>query len=242
MRLAQWMSVFVAPLAIAAVACSTESAVPSDAATGTADGSSSGASGSSGAGGSGSSGASGSSGSSSGGSSGSNASSSGAADAPSGGTDSSLEGGTCAFHENDAGTCSDVQVVGPLVALMCLSGEPPQPQGGTIEDGTYVIQSYVAYGGCPTVVAANTTWDICGDRWDIAAVSASDLDAAPSAPTRINLVAQAQGTTVTFTQTCPAASAGLMPRGYTATPGTLTFVYPDSANPSTIYVSTYLRR
>jgi len=123
-----------------------------------------------------------------------------------------------------------------------MPGQPPPAQGGTIQDGTYSIQSYVAYGGCPTAVVANTTWAICGDRWDIAAVSATSLDAGTGSPLHVNFVAQVQSSTVTFTQTCPAASAGLMPRGYTATPGSLTFVYPDAANPSTIYVSTYARQ
>ena len=243
MLLTKWMSMFGASLAVAVVACSAETASSnSDAAAEASGGGSSGGNGSSGsAGSSGGSGSSGSGGSSTGGGGGSDASSS-SPDARSGGSDATLEGGTCAVQENDAGTCSDLQALGSLVGLVCMPGEPPQPQGGSIEDGTYVIDTYSAYGGCPQQVVASTTWAVCGDRWDVVAVSAAALDAAIGTPTRINLVAQAQGTTITFTQTCPAASAGLMPRGYTAAPGKLTFIYPDSAQPSTVYVSTYLRR
>ena len=208
MRLAKWTSVYGATLSVAAAACSTDSASPSDAAA-----------------------------------EGPGASSSGGS---SGGGSSSLEGGTCAFHENDAGTCSDVPLLGAPVETVCVSGEPPQPQGGTVEDGTYVLDSYVGYGACvPSDGGPSQTWAICGNRWDFAYTGSVSPDGGAGAPGHINIVAQTQGSTVTFImQGCasPLASPNRMPIDYTATPSKLMFIFPYANDPNTAYVQTFLRR
>src|SRR5271166_2071414 len=54
------------------------------------------------------------------------------------------------------------------------------PQGGTIENGRYVLDSVVYYGTCPTTPdISSSTWGICEDHWDSAEVAPLDpLDAA----------------------------------------------------------------
>ncbi len=156
---------------------------------------------------------------------------------------------TCPIAENDAGTCNVVDPVGPFVQATCSTAEPPQVQGGVVEDGTYVLQTFTYYGTCPPQAqVASTTWAICQDHWDVAQsvlLNPSNPEAGVTPVLRLNYTTSIQGSTVTFTSACVSnnvSSSGLSPRGYTATPGHLTFVYPDTSNPSTVFVSTYTRQ
>jgi hypothetical protein len=137
-------------------------------------------------------------------------------------------GFACPVPENDGGTCSTVEALGPLVDSACSSAEPPQPQGGTIQDGTYVLDSFTYYGGCmPDAPATTTTWVICGDHWDTAERFAS-ADGSNLPPLEINTLATVSGTTVDLAITCLSAGlsfSGFAPRGYTASPGHLMFIY-----------------
>lgn len=113
-----------------------------------------------------------------------------------------------------------------MVHPTCISAEPPQPQGGTIEDGTYVLQTFALYGSCLTTQDFADTWVVCQGHWDIGQITAA-ADGGTS-PANANFTAIVQGTTVAFTSTCShlVSVQATMSRGYTATPGHLRFVFP----------------
>ena len=155
----------------------------------------------------------------------------------------------CTLTENDAGTRSALDAVGPMVMATCSQSEPPQPQGGTVEDGTYTLQTFTYYGVCPTSPdLASTTWSICGDQWDVAQLVpllSTDPDAGTAPVFRLNFATAVQGTSVSFQLSCVPTSAApivLAPRGYTASPGHLTFIYPDPSVAGRILVSNYARQ
>jgi hypothetical protein len=134
-------------------------------------------------------------------------------------------GATCEAAANDAGTCNDVVPLGPFVTAACSSAEPPQVTGGTIEDGTYVLNGIVYYGGCMTDISSDT-WVICGSQWYAAHHSQlPDSDGAVTPLLRTNVVATVQGTSVNLAVSCD-SSLTFAPRGFNASPGSLTFVYP----------------
>jgi hypothetical protein len=163
-----------------------------------------------------------------------------AADGSGGGPDApESDGTTCSITENDAGTCSSVVASGPMITATCSSGEPPQAQGGTVEDGTYVLSAVTHYGTCPpTADMASTTWVICGDHWDVAQLSPVP-DAALTPIVRLNFLASIQGTTIDFTLACGNTTGGVTMRGYSSSGGKLTFVY--SVN-SEVTVSEYVKQ
>jgi hypothetical protein len=145
----------------------------------------------------------------------------GGADAPGSTPDGTAP--QCAI-ESDGGICNNIVPAGPTITSTCLSGEPPQPQGGIIEDGIYVLQSVAEYGACQSrgEPAIAQTWSICGDHWDVGQVPLAD-SGIPR--TFVNYTAVVSGSTVTFTPQCPAGQgmAGLM-RGYTASGSTLVLI------------------
>jgi hypothetical protein len=129
---------------------------------------------------------------------------------------------TCSVNENDSSTCNDINPGGGLISSTCSTDTPPQPQGGTIEDGVYVLTGETYYGMCPaTPIVETNTWIICGNRWD---ASQRTVGAADGGFTTVagNYVASLQGTTATLTSTCAASTSTTM-RGFTAAGGHLTF-------------------
>lgn len=165
-------------------------------------------------------------------------------DAASASSDATVDGATpaCILSENDAGTCNAVDVLAPLVSATCSMAEPPQATGGVIEDGVYALQSFTDYGVCPTSPdVTSTTWQICGNHWDVVQVGLSVADGGPSAPERFNFITSVQAAAVDYTQTC-GATVTLGPRAYTASPGQLTFVYPDVTTPGRTLVSIFAKQ
>jgi hypothetical protein len=79
-----------------------------------------------------------------------------------------------------AGACYDgsltisASTFGSWITPTCMNSEPPQMQGGTIEDGTYVLQSVSYYGTCPSIQPTLTNWFIAGDAW--AALEVVEVD------------------------------------------------------------------
>jgi hypothetical protein len=163
-------------------------------------------------------------------------------------SDASAPDAACALTENDAGTCSDLEALGPTVTATCVLSEPPQAQGGTIVDGTYTLQSFTYYGVCPTTPdIARTTWSICGDHWDVAQVSFANTgnsDGSASPVSRFNFRTTVQASSVAFDTACepPVTSLTLVARTYTASPGHLMFIYPDATTPGRTFVSSYARQ
>ncbi len=167
------------------------------------------------------------------------AASSGAPDASSDGTMAA-----CAIPPDDGGTCFSVQALGPLITETCVSGEPPEAQGGTIENGTYVLDSFGDYGGCPTTPeVVSTTWDICGPNWVAGEIAPNTTtpDAGNRPDTTFAFVATVQGTSVSFGKSCGPMDA-LPMRGFTATSTGLAFIYPSQVTAGAIVVSHYARQ
>lgn len=183
--------------------------------------------------------------------SGSNRSGSGTSSGSSGGsgasgatTDASVDGASaCMTAELDSGTCNDVALSPNVVTEICASGEPPQAVGGTIADGVYILESVAIYGqaNCvPTQVA--TSWNICGDRWDVAQRNPNDggeLDY------RLSYVATVAATSVSLTPTCESVISGVatMTRDFSVTPNGFAFItsYPEGTG-DYVVVGTYAKQ
>jgi hypothetical protein len=149
----------------------------------------------------------------------------------------------CPTTPEEAGECNDVMLSQVVVTETCASGEPPQPEGGTIEDGVYVLESVAIYGqtGCvPGAVA--TAWSICGSQW---AVAQRNLDEAGESIYRVDYAASVGATAISLTPTCEADVGGLTPmtRDFSATPAGLTFIttYPGSVG-SYVVVGSYAKQ
>jgi hypothetical protein len=149
------------------------------------------------------------------------------------------DGASCQSFDLDGGVCNSLPLTGPVVTDTCVSGEPPQPQGGPIEDGVYVLQAATWYGGChPTTT--QTTWNVCGSRWDVAQ---NDVTDASVTTLRIAFVASVGPTSVTLSPACQSgASEPVLTRGYTASPGHLTFITDYAFQPPGVLVGQYVKQ
>lgn len=84
--------------------------------------------------------------------------------------ESSLDGGSCVVPKvGQSPECSLPPVIDatpPTVSTTCISGEPPQAQGGDIPDGLYFLQSSLNYTSCvasPDRIQVSIY--ICGSIW-----------------------------------------------------------------------------
>jgi hypothetical protein len=162
-------------------------------------------------------------------------------------TGSMQDGGACVLTENDAGTCNALTASGPMILATCTSATPPEPQGGAILDGTYILDAFVHYGGCPaTPDIASTTWALCGDRWDVAQLVPADPEDAGAGTLpilRLNFTTTVANAMVDYTLVCQNIAASDLPqRGYTVSGNHLTFIYPDPVTPGATEVSDYTRQ
>ena len=145
------------------------------------------------------------------------------------GTDSG--GGACtipAGGPNGEGgtTCNGVIIGGSPITTTCHMGMPPQPSGGTILDGRYVLDQLDYYGDpgqCP-VSPERIVWQICGSSW--ATVQEHDLSTNYYSAT----VMQSAGapTSLTLDVSCPQAQSVM--DGYIATPTSLTLFITFGTN------------
>ena len=188
------------------------------------------------------------SGSSSGADSGAGSSSGGGSDSG-GGSESSLDGGSDSGADvlPDVGTpesgvpcqsadaCTDL-TLGALLTYECSSAQPPQPAGGTIIDGTYVLQSETGYGvpGCaPFQERATFLFNGSCLEQTIQSVSGdggtnTQLASGTFIP---------GGTTLQVTITCPSSFQATV--GYTASGNQLQTFNPDNGG---VDVQTYLKQ
>ena len=82
-----------------------------------------------------------------------------AADAP--------DTGSCQLEITQDGTCNAVALQGATIQSTCSTAAAPVASGGTIEDGTYVLEASTYYGGCPGATPQRRiTWVICGNAWE----------------------------------------------------------------------------
>jgi hypothetical protein len=135
-----------------------------------------------------------------------------------------------------AAGCNQVTAVGPLIQETCSDASAPTPHGGTIVDGTYVLESATYYGVCPSapnVTQDRVTWVLCGDQWQSTQIIGTMKSS-------FNVVAgpgDAGDASIVITETCPVATA--LGRSYDVTPGRLAFFFPNGAS---IEVDTYVRQ
>ena len=132
--------------------------------------------------------------------------------------------------------CNQVTAVGPLIQETCSDAGAPTPHGGTIVDGTYVLESATYYGVCPTapnVTQDRVTWVLCGDQWQSTQIIGTMRSS-------FNVVAgpgDAGAASIVITETCPVATA--FGRSYDVTPGHLAFFFRNGAS---LEVDTYMRQ
>jgi hypothetical protein len=113
--------------------------------------------------------------------------------------------GQCPLTEVFALPCNVLSPSGSVVTSTCSSAEPPQAQGGTVADGTYVLESVTWYGTCQPAEAVQSVWVVCGGLWDVA-TNAPGTDAGLI---HTNYTSAVQGTAVTLNPIC--SSGGSMP-------------------------------
>ncbi len=105
----------------------------------------------------------------------------------------------------------------------CLgTATPPTPQGGTIEDGTWVLTASAYYGAtCPAPEQDRDLWLICGTNWQTAQEHTMGTGQ-PQVFTFDANVTPMNATTVSLQITCGANMIETVPFQFTATPSQLT--------------------
>jgi hypothetical protein len=141
----------------------------------------------------------------------------------------------------DSGVCNALAPTGPLVTEACSSGSVPAPQGGTIQDGTYLLESVTYYGPCPaTLTQDRVVWVICGNRWDSAQVIGS-----ATTTYDVSVSAGDASSALSVDVMCPLPGASFA-YSYDATPGHLSlhFLVPGqpAGQPVTTEVDSYTRQ
>jgi hypothetical protein len=161
--------------------------------------------------------------------------------APGSADSSTGEASSCTSKATDGGTCNDIAPSGPMVATTCASGEPPEAQGGSIEDGSYVLESSTWYGACQAATNSAVTWNLCGSDWEVAE---TQFSAAGTSTLHVDYVATVGSTTVAISPVCETlVGVAAMSRGYSASPGHFTFVTDYTfANGNAVLVDTFIRQ
>ncbi len=147
------------------------------------------------------------------------------------------ETGPCELDVVMGGTCNSLSFAGPILTAMCSPVAAPTPHGGTIETGTYVLDSMILYGPCQ-VEHERATWEICGSSWET--IQESDrVTGDPDAGTDLQhfgVTTTQYSRSITATVECSSAYADATPPatptqvtwGYDATPGHLVLYIPMS--------------
>lgn len=137
----------------------------------------------------------------------------------------------------DAGACpSSVTFIGNEEPIVAKAEAAPQPAGGVIVDGTYVLTRAVLYTGDggtsgPTAQTAGLTIRMAGG---VAAIVAD------GGRTHATATFAVSGTTLTTHQTCPSPRDQTV--GFTAAPNTLVVFMPRTSPPSSTLVETLSRQ
>ena len=75
--------------------------------------------------------------------------------------------GSCQLEITQDGTCNALALQGTTITSTCSTAAAPVASGGTIEDGTYVLETSTYYGSCPVAMSQQRiTWVICGSSWE----------------------------------------------------------------------------
>jgi hypothetical protein len=142
------------------------------------------------------------------------------------------EGGTCPPPVTQDGTCNSIPLRGVTIRSTCSPAPIPQPGGGSIDDGTYVLDTMTFYGTCPANAAQQrTTWVICGGSWQMI----EELERISGNPDagllteRVGVSMMLQPTSVTGDVVCwfaPGTGPSRVTWSYDATPGHLSLYIP----------------
>ncbi|HEU5480538.1 MAG TPA: hypothetical protein VFU90_11920, partial [Candidatus Tumulicola sp.] len=122
-----------------------------------------------------------------------------------GDTDATTHVAACLAKVDAGAMCNMLEPQGPTIVATCSNASAPQPMGGTIIDGTYVLQSMTIYGTCPpNGEIGRFIWLVCGDAW----TSAQETPTSPANPDagvtviHVNASVAASGSMLTINQTC----------------------------------------
>jgi hypothetical protein len=130
----------------------------------------------------------------------------------------------CVSSELSAPECNSVVPSGPLVVSTSSSATAPTAGGGSLTDGTYVLESSTYYGGSQASETFQTTWVICGSHWDVAEnfITADGGESSLA----VNYLATVQGSSVTLNPTCSSIAGNdtAMTRSFTVSGDQLTFI------------------
>jgi hypothetical protein len=117
------------------------------------------------------------------------------------------DGGGCQLPpEGTAPVCFTgfPQVASTVVMTDCMSGSPPQAQGGTIPDGIYDLLIRAEYSStCPMAPAESATLVICAGQWDWVVLYDPATDGGVAGSTyEYNYAAAPGATSVALTSQC----------------------------------------
>jgi hypothetical protein len=133
----------------------------------------------------------------------------------------SSEASACSLVPTGPETCNAVLQQSAVITSSCTPDALPPAQGGTVDDGTYVLKSLTYYAGqCPpSPDVERITWVVCGTQWEIV----EDL-LAPDGGTqniRLNLTRANQANMLSSSITCRPGGQPSMAdaQAYTASPG-----------------------
>jgi hypothetical protein len=166
--------------------------------------------------------------------------------APTGADGASIDGGACTFPTTaPAPQCFAASTILPSsrtpIASLCASGDPPQPEGGVVPDGIYILTAREIYSStCGSVPGYEIGIIMCSGRWLMTIIVAND--AGPSNDSVIYDYSEVrQGDSFVLTQVCSTsdnADAGTTTVGYTYSSGQLTLDWTSSGQE---IVETYVK-
>jgi hypothetical protein len=153
-------------------------------------------------------------------------------------------GGTCPAPVTQDGTCNAIALRGTTIRSTCSTAPAPQPSGGAIDDGVYVLDTVTFYGTCPTTAQQRTTWVVCGTSWQTVE-EVEKVSGNPDAGTliqRVGLSVTRQSSSVIGNVGCwygTGTGPSQVSWGYDASPGHLSLYIPF--NPG-VRVDTFTRQ
>jgi hypothetical protein len=126
----------------------------------------------------------------------------------------------------DAGPCNMLPTNTPFVAVQAKAVTAPQPQGGIIADGTYVLTDVTVYSAGVDGGGSGPTGEVDSE---IIQVNGSTVQANQNGQANTSLISVA-ATTLSLMQTCPVTSmGGTLSVGYTASGGTF-MLFPTATD------------
>ena len=144
-------------------------------------------------------------------------------------SDDSAESLDVAMVDAGAGACNSYANTAPIIQETCVASSAPTPQGGTPADGLYYETEFDAYTG-PTGMSG-----ACGMPHSFMAVVTGSLidvvsfDGTTMAEDRYSASFAIQGTTMTWTFSCPTGRSQVT-FGYDAAPTKLVFYGTGSSS------------